>query len=101
MKLKNLTTTREVLSALCIKFLLFQDVAAAAAAAAKSLQSCLTLCDPLDGSPPDYPIPEILQARTLEWGAIAFSISKMLPPIKGCLPSDQQKEEPQLSSKRR
>ena len=40
--------------------------AAAAAAAAKSLQSCLTLCDPMDGSPPGSPVPGILQARTLE-----------------------------------
>ena len=46
---------------------------AAAAAAAKSLQSCPTLCDPRDGSPPGSPVPGILQARTLEWGAIAFS----------------------------
>ena len=45
----------------------------AAAAAAKSLQSCPTLCDPIDGSPPGSPIPGILQARTLEWVAIAFS----------------------------
>ena len=44
-----------------------------AAAAAKSLQSCPTLCDPRDGSPPGSPIPGILQARVLEWGAIAFS----------------------------
>ena len=44
-----------------------------AAAAAKSLQSCPTLCDPIDGSPPGSPIPGILQARTLEWGAISFS----------------------------
>ena len=44
-----------------------------AAAAAKSLQSCLTLCDPIDGSPPGSPIPGILQARTLEWVATAFS----------------------------
>ena len=43
------------------------------AAAAKSLQSCLTLCDPIDGSPPGSPVPEILQARTLEWVAISFS----------------------------
>ena len=42
-------------------------------AAAKSLQSCLTLCDPMDGSPPGSPIPGILQARTLEWVAISFS----------------------------
>ena len=47
--------------------------AAAAAAAAVSLQLCLTLCNPIDGSPPDCPIPGILQARVLEWGAIAFS----------------------------
>ena len=46
---------------------------AAAAAAAKSLQLCSTLCDPIDGSPPDFPVPGILQARTLEWVAISFS----------------------------
>ena len=45
----------------------------AAAAAAKSLQSCPTLCDPRDSSPPGSPIPGILQARTLEWVAISFS----------------------------
>ena len=44
-----------------------------AAAAAKSLQSCLTLCDPIDGSPPGSPVPKILQAITLEWVAISFS----------------------------
>ena len=43
------------------------------AAAAKSLQSCPTLCDPIDGSPPGSPVPGIFQTRTLEWGAIAFS----------------------------
>ena len=47
--------------------------AAAAAAAAKSLQPCLTLCDPIDGSPPGSPVLGILQARTLEWVAIFFS----------------------------
>jgi len=46
---------------------------AAAAAAAKSLQSCPTLCDPIDSSPPGSAIPGILQARTLEWVAISFS----------------------------
>jgi len=46
---------------------------AAAAAAAKSLQSCLTLCVPIDGSPPGSPIPGVLQAITLEWVAISFS----------------------------
>ena len=40
--------------------------------AAKSLQSCLTLCDPIDGSPPGSPVPGILQARTLEWVAVFF-----------------------------
>ena len=44
-----------------------------AAAAAKSLQSCPTLCDPIDGSPPGSSIHGVLQARALEWGAIAFS----------------------------
>ena len=48
-------------------------VAAAAAAAAKSLQSCLTLCDPIEGSLQGSPVPGILQARTLEWVAISFS----------------------------
>ena len=47
--------------------------AGAAAAAAKSLQSCPTLCDPIDGSPPGSPIPGIFQARTLEWVAISFT----------------------------
>ena len=45
----------------------------AAAAAAKSLRSCPTLCDPIDGSPPGSSVPGILQARTLEWVAISFS----------------------------
>ena len=45
----------------------------AATAAAKSLQSCPTLCDPIDGSPPGSSVPGILQARTLEWVAISFS----------------------------
>jgi len=44
-----------------------------AAAAAKSLQSCLTVCDPMDGSPPGPNVPGILQARTLEWVAISSS----------------------------
>ena len=46
---------------------------AAAAAAAKSSQSYLTLCDPIAGSPPGFPVPGILQARTLEWVVISFS----------------------------
>ena len=52
---------------------------AAAAAAAKSLQSCLTLCDPIDGSPPGSPIPGILQARILERVAISFSRGSSRP----------------------
>ena len=59
----------------------------AAAAAAKSLQSCPILCDPIDGSPPGSAVPGILQARTLEWVAIAFRLVKaMVFPvvIYGC-----------------
>ena len=48
-------------------------IGSAAAAAAKSFQSCPTQCDPIDGSPPGSPVPGILQARTLEWVAISFS----------------------------
>ena len=51
----------------------YLETMASAAAAAKSLQSCPTLCDPIDGSPPGSPIPGILQVRTLEWVAISFS----------------------------
>ena len=53
----------------------FKAIAPAAAAAAKSLQSCPTLCDSIDGSPPGSPVPGIPQARTLEWVAISFSIA--------------------------
>ena len=45
----------------------------ATAATAKSFQSCPTLCDPIDGSPPGSPVPGILQARTLEWVVVSFS----------------------------
>ena len=55
------------------KTLDYQRTNPAAAAAAKSLQSCPTLCDPRDGSPPGFPVPGILLARTLEWVAISFS----------------------------
>ena len=62
-----------------IEFMSFMSPALAGGffttAAAKSLQSCLTLCDPIDGSPPGSPVPGILQARTLEWVAISFSNS--------------------------
>ena len=51
----------------------YRGTAAAAAAAAKSLQSWPTLCDPIDSSPPGSPVPGILQTRTLEWVAISFS----------------------------
>ena len=51
----------------------FLTMYSASVAAAKSLQSCPTLCDPIDGSPPGSPVPEILKARTLEWVAIYFS----------------------------
>ena len=57
-------------------YLLYKEsekINAAAAAAAKSLQSCPTLCEPIDGSPPGSPVPGILQARTLEWVAISYS----------------------------
>ena len=60
----------------CIKkyqFSSVQSFSRSAAAAAKLLQSCPTLCDPTDGSPPGSPVPGILQARTLEWVAISFS----------------------------
>ena len=53
--------------------MLKQEYFTAVAAAAKSLQSCPTLCDPIDGSPPGSAVPGILQARTLEWVAISFS----------------------------
>ena len=61
---------------------------AAAAAAAKSLQSCPTLCDPIDGSPPGSSVPGILQARILEWVAVSFSNACMLSrfsPVRPCV----------------
>ena len=61
----NIKTPRETYS--------FNVLSAAAAAAAKLLQSCPTLCDPIDGGPPGSPVPGILQARTLEWVASSFS----------------------------
>ena len=67
----------------------------AAAAAAKSLQSCPTLCSPIDASPPGSPVPGILQARTLEWVAISFSNAwkwkvkvKSLSRVRLCDPMD-------------
>ena len=61
------------------------------AAAGKLLQSCPTLCDPIDGSPPGSPIPGILQARTLEWVAISFSNGKKQRRTKE--PLDESEEE--------
>ena len=58
---------------------------AAAAAAAKSLQSCPSLCDPIDGSPPGSSIHGIFQARGLEWGAIAFSKMNEWDIVKGLM----------------
>ena len=52
------------------------------AAAAKLLQSCPTLCDPIDGSPPGSPVPGIFQARVLEWVAIAFSVNVFIFGLK-------------------
>ena len=57
----------------CIGRQLLYHLSHLAAAAAKSLQLCPSLCDPIDGSPPDSPIPGVLQARTLEWVATSFS----------------------------
>ena len=70
--LKNRDIT--LLTKVClVKAMVFPVVMYAAAAAAKSLQSYLTLCDPIDSGPPGSPVPGILQARTLEWVAISFS----------------------------
>ena len=63
---------RHIIQGLSDEFL-YVIQGAAAAAAAKSLQSCPTLCDPRDGSPPGSPVPGFLQARTLEWVVISFS----------------------------
>ena len=68
---KTIALTRRTFVGKVISLLF--NMLSAAAAAAKSLQSCLTLCDPIDGSPPGSPVPGILQARTLEWLAISFS----------------------------
>ena len=62
-------------SQLWLKVCLLMTMCIYAAAAAKSLQLCLTLCNPIDGSPPGFPTPRILQARTQEWVAISFSIA--------------------------
>ena len=61
-------------SGIGLGFWVFEDAATAAAAATKSHQSCPTLCDPIEGSPPGSPVPGIFQERILEWVASAFSI---------------------------
>ena len=70
---KTIALTRRTFVGKVVSLLFNMLSAAAAAAAAKSLQLCPTLCDPIDGSPPGSPAPGILQARTLEWVAISFS----------------------------
>ena len=67
-----------------------------AAAAAKSLQSCLTLCDPIDGSPPGSSVHGIFQARVLEWGAIAFSVGYVLGTVKCTDSSKLIQTQPQV-----
>ena len=64
---------REKLGNTMERIIIYTNNSNYAAAAAKSLQSCLTLCDPIAGSPTGSPIPGTLQARTLEWVAISFS----------------------------
>ena len=71
--LVGLFTTFTICLPLPMRFFSPHNILVSAAAAAKSLQSCLTLCDPKDGRPPGSPIAGILQARTLEWVAISFS----------------------------
>ena len=68
---KTIALTRQTFVDKVMSLLL--NMLSAAAAAAKLLQSCLTPCDPIDGSPPGSPVPEVPQARTLEWVAISFS----------------------------
>ena len=69
------------------------EMYAAAKSAAKSLQSCPTLCDPVDGSPPGSSIHGILQARVLEWGAIAFSVRNVYVLGKEHFPCPKQKQK--------
>ena len=72
-KYKKRSSTLGVTSEIQIKTIIKYYFTPTAAAAAKSLQSCPTLCDTIDGSPTGSPVPGILQARTLEWVAISFS----------------------------
>ena len=70
---RSLNTYQSLATAMAIKNTHTAWSSVCTAAAARSLQSCPTLCDPRDGSPPGSPIPGIPQARTLEWVAISFS----------------------------
>ena len=70
-RIQIMSKSRDVMSSMI--FIVNNTVLYTAAAAAKSLQSCPALCDPIDGSPPGSPVPGILQARTLEWVAISLS----------------------------
>ena len=63
-----------ILSQVLVFSAVFKTISGYGPAAAKSRQPCLTLCDPIDGSPPGSTIPGILQARTLEWAAVSFSM---------------------------
>ena len=67
------------------EFIFVYGVRKCSAAAAKSLQLCPTLCDPIGGSPPGSPVPGILQARTLEWVAISFSRGSSQPRDETCI----------------
>ena len=77
--LKNIFNKSHWLNKTHLRATLSPQVAAAAAAAAKSLQSSPTLCDPIDGSPPVSSVHGILQARILEWGAISYSRGSSRP----------------------
>ena len=72
----------------------------AAAAAAKSCQSCPTLCNPTDGSTSGFPVPGILQARTLEWVAISFSTKKLTCFISQSFVTPERVENPRRSQYR-
>ena len=73
LNLQRLSSTKPWPHSAFIILYIFSPISVSAAAAAKSLQSCPTLCDPIDGSLPGSPVRGILQARTLEWVAISFS----------------------------
>ena len=70
---ESLCCTTEINAILQNNYTSITSILKRSTAAAKSPQSCPTLCDPTDGSPPGSPVPGILQARTLEWAAISFS----------------------------